>query len=156
MKVILHEHPSIPRLYATRDGRLFVELTHSPDGRGYPLVRVNGRLVRRHTVVAETFLGPRPHGHVVRHKNGMPGDDRPGNLRWGSQAENCADTVAHQRSTRGEQNARHKLTATQASAIKSRRASGESGRSLAREFCISEQTIADIHHGRTWSWLEAR
>ena len=46
-------------------------------------------------LVAGAFLGPRAEGHVVRHKNGNPTDDRAANLCYGTQGDNNRDAVAH-------------------------------------------------------------
>jgi DNA-binding XRE family transcriptional regulator len=55
---------------------------------------------------------------------------------------------------RGKYQHSAKLTEEQAREIKYRRAAGEGGASLAREFSISQQTICCIHKGRQWAWLE--
>jgi hypothetical protein len=158
MKIDLHPHPSVPGLFLTRDGRVFRELAGYTDTNGYRCIHVQSgtgknQIIRRHTLIAETFVGPRPHGQGVRHRDGNPANDLPTNLEWGTQAENTADTVRHGRSTRGERNARAKLTEAEARAIKQRRAAGESGKSLATEFNTSQATICDIQARRTWAWL---
>ncbi|WP_026931183.1 NUMOD4 motif-containing HNH endonuclease [Glycomyces tenuis] len=70
------------------------------DACGYPLVvltDVDGRRRTRrvHTLVAEAFHGPRPHGMQVRHLNGVPADCRAENLAWGTASENIHDQVSH-------------------------------------------------------------
>lgn len=143
----------------TPDGRVFEELSPHSDSAEYPIVKVRnsktGRVaVRRHSLMADAFFGPRPtQQSVVRHLNGMPGDDRENNIAWGTQAENCADTVEHGRSTRGARNARAKITEAQAREIKRRRLAGESGSVLATEFGISQTTVCNIVAGATWAWL---
>lgn len=64
---------------------------------GYARVRIGGRIFSRARLVCEAFRGPPPPAAVVRHLNGRPDDDRPGNLRWGTAAENAADRVRHGR-----------------------------------------------------------
>jgi DNA-binding transcriptional regulator YiaG len=151
--VVLYEHPSHPGLFLTKDGRAFRELPASPSDNGYRTIKIGRETIRRHTLMAETFVGPRPPGQGVRHIDGDPGNDHPDNLAWGTQAENMADAIRQGTFTRGDRNGMARLTEEQAREIKRRRAAGESGRSLAREFNISEQTVALINTGKQWSWL---
>jgi hypothetical protein len=48
-----------------------------------------------HSLVAEAFLGPRPRGLDVRHKNGRHGECQVSNLEYGTRGENQFDQVAH-------------------------------------------------------------
>ena len=68
-----------------RGGYLVVALTR--DG------RTSTKAV--HVLVAAAFLGPRPPGMQVRHREGNPLDARLVNLAYGTPAENAADKVAH-------------------------------------------------------------
>jgi hypothetical protein len=52
-------------------------------GRGF------NRLV--HRMVALTFIGPCPEGEEVLHINGVPDDNRPSNLKYGTRSENMKD-----------------------------------------------------------------
>jgi hypothetical protein len=61
---------------------------------GYGILIVRGNSVKTCWMVADAFLGPRPDGAVVRHGPGGASDDRPVNLRYGTQAENIGDSVA--------------------------------------------------------------
>lgn len=62
---------------------------------GYPMVTLyfdgRRRVFPVHTLVALAFYGPRPAGHVVRHLNDVPWDNRLVNLSYGTYAENEAD-----------------------------------------------------------------
>lgn len=62
----------------------------------YPTVvlgRGNTRTV--HSLVAEAFIGPRPIGQEVRHKNGNRADPRAENLCYGTRLDNINDARAH-------------------------------------------------------------
>lgn len=48
-----------------------------------------------HYLIAITFLGPRPRGKEILHKNGISTDNRVDNLRYGTSKENAADKYAH-------------------------------------------------------------
>lgn len=152
------QHPTKPDLWITPDGRVFQELPASPDSFGYAQISVGGRgqkrAIRRHILVCETFHGVRQGRAVVRHKNGVPGDDHKDNLMWGTQAENCADTVAHGKSTKGMRNAQALLTDANVREIKQRLRDGESQRQIAESFGIRQPTVSDIKRGLTWSHIE--
>jgi hypothetical protein len=54
------------------------------------------RRVFVHTLVLETFVGPRPPGRQCRHLNGESLDNRwPENLCWGTPRENADDRIRH-------------------------------------------------------------
>jgi hypothetical protein len=57
----------------------------------------NGRRESRsfHSLVAETFHGPRPPVLQVRHLDGNSLNNHPSNLRYGTAAENGLDRVEH-------------------------------------------------------------
>lgn len=54
-----------------------------------------------HRLVCRAFNGPPPFlGAVVRHLNGIPNDNRPDNLMWGTVKENTADMMRHREERR--------------------------------------------------------
>lgn len=85
------------RPYRGDDGPRF--LSPSPGKGGYLKVALQGsagsRTVFVHRLVAAAFHGPCPEGHEVRHLNGDRLDNTPGNLTYGTSADNKADMVAH-------------------------------------------------------------
>lgn len=156
----LKENSSRPGVFVSPDGRVFVEVKAALWEFGYYGFKIPGGgtrgpiSVRRHTIIAETYKGPRPFpGAQVRHLNGKHGDDRPANLKWGTAKENGLDTIRHGRSTRGERNPRYKLTEKQVREIK-RRLKNESVSELAVEFGVAAPTISNIKTGDTWGWLK--
>jgi hypothetical protein len=48
-----------------------------------------------HLVVLAAWVGPAPHGLEALHRDGDPGNNRLGNLRWGTRSENQYDQVRH-------------------------------------------------------------
>lgn len=147
----MKKHPTIKDVYATEDGRVFLEIGTSPSHGGYHYCSQIKQ--RRHVIVCETFHGPRPDGMVVRHLNGKHWDDRPENLIWGTQAENCQDTVRHGNSTQGRRNAQAKLGPDDVMEIRNRWAAGESPTLLASEYGVKPPSIHDMVRGRTWTHL---
>lgn len=90
-------------------------------------------------LVLTTFDKPRPPGLVVRHLDDDDTNDCLTNLVWGTYADNANDR---------RHNTPILLTPAQALIIRARRAAGETGAALAREFSVSQQTVCDIHKGR--------
>lgn len=64
-----------------------------PDGNGYPVVKVKGRIRYIHRLLAEAFI-PNPQGFPwVLHANDVSDDNRLENLRWGTPQMNVQDAV---------------------------------------------------------------
>lgn len=60
------------------------------------LSRPGARVTKRvHVLVLTAFVGPRPTGHLVRHLDGDPSNNRLSNLAWGTSSENNHDQVRH-------------------------------------------------------------
>lgn len=69
-------------------------------------------------LVASAFIGPRPPGLLVLHGDGDGMHNAAPNLRYGTQVENMADSLAHGTLARGEDFARSKLTDQKAAAAR--------------------------------------
>jgi hypothetical protein len=86
------------QVVSLRSGDRLVRKLHI-DACGYLRVsfKVGDRTANRrvHSLVAEAFVGPRPDGMVVRHLDGNQLNNRPANLRYGTQAENAQDMLIH-------------------------------------------------------------
>lgn len=125
---------------------------------GYYCVRLSvdgkGRTRPVHRLVAEAFLGEPPRGRrQVLHGNGDPLDNSLSNLRYGSQAENLMDRVAHGTSTRGNC---HNAILTDAVIPSIRRAvaAGDPQAVVAERFGVSVSTIAHVIRGDSWHWVK--
>jgi hypothetical protein len=98
-----------------------------------------------HSLVLETFVGPRPPGMEARHINGNHLDNRLTNLRWGTKKENEADRVAHDRG------AFSKLTARLVRDMRERYDRGEvTVNQLAAEGGVSEHAIINALTYKSW------
>ncbi|AKL88202.1 hypothetical protein GMA3_25 [Gordonia phage GMA3] len=51
--------------------------------------------ISAHTLIAMVFIGERPPGYDVCHKNGIPSDNRVENLYYGTKSQNQLDSVRH-------------------------------------------------------------
>jgi len=84
------------RALSVRSGQL---LTLTVAGNGYFVVTLSwkGVDVKRtiHSMVAEAFIGIRPDGTEVRHKNGTRLDCRAENIHYGTSTENSQDSIRH-------------------------------------------------------------
>jgi hypothetical protein len=111
------------------------------------------RRVRVHLLVLTAFAGPPPDGAVCRHLDGNPANNRRGNLVWGTQAENAADTAAHGRSLRGTRAHSNKLTEQDVRDIRRLFREGVGRREVAARFGIHAKHADGIRAGRFWGWL---
>lgn len=153
MLIDVTPHPTHEGIYVSPEGEIYRRLSASLGAGGYHTVKIGkGGTVRRHTLMLESFKGP-ANGRLTRHLDGNPGNDSVGNLEWGTQKENGGDSIKHGTTTRGEKNARAKITASNVLEIRGRLATGESICSLAREFLVSDTCIHDLRAKRTWGWL---
>lgn len=58
------------------------------NARGYDRVRIQGKLVYVHRMIAEAFISNPDNKPEVNHKNGNKRDNRASNLEWCTRAEN--------------------------------------------------------------------
>jgi hypothetical protein len=112
-----------------------------------------------HRVAWELTNGPIPAGLVVLHSCDTRNCVRPSHLSTGTQRDNMADMDRKGRrrtgASVGADNGGAKLTAVQVREIRSRRASGETIRALAKEFEMSVPAVSLISRGLTWKTSES-
>lgn len=89
-------------------------------------------------------------GNHVHHKNEIPWDNRPSNLEIKSPKDH------HSHHSTGESHPGSKLTESDVKDILSRLKAGETGRSLANEYGVSETTISMIKNGNNWAHIGDR
>ena len=102
-----------------------------------------------HSLVAEAFIGPRPDGCVIRHRDGDPSNNRLDNLVYGTQSDNLRDCYLSYDGVAGS----GKLHANDVQEIRRRLKTGESQISIAEAFGVSRSAINHIHKGRTYKYL---
>jgi len=162
--IIYRPIPGFPDYRVGDDGSVWSQKTGNHHWKRLrPAVRLGGRLqviLRKdgashsrlvHHLVLEAFIGPRPPGMECAHWDGDAGNCRLSNLRWATHTDNERDKFRHGTDSRGERNARAKLTWEQVREIRTRYATGdETQEKLAREFDVSFQLISLIVKRGIW------
>lgn len=128
------------------DGRIKLPTT-SRDGTLVVNLYANGRNCVRavHTLVAGAFLGPRPAGHMVVHKDNDPTNCHAVNLSY--------QPLSRREPRWASERGRYlvgKLTQARAAEIRRRALAGELTRNLAEEFGVSSALVSNIKHGVKW------
>ena len=144
-------------LFATEEGTLWrVRQAKTHIERGYPRLAVTPhrlgpdqtRLVRVHLLVADAHLGRKPSGHVTRHLDGNPLNNRADNLTYGTMAENMADRDRHGRTQRGADHAAASLTDADVADIRERYARGDRVTDIAADHAISSGHASNLATGK--------
>lgn len=166
--------PGFPDYAITRDGRVWSKPRttshgHKRKGRwlkpnimadGYVHITLNlnkkSYVVKIHRLVLEAFMGSCPPGMEARHLNGLRGDNKLGNLCWGTKKENWKDRRKHgnMNSPKGETNGQAKLKEKQVReiyAIYHNKIYNQY--SLAEMFSVSVMTICRIVNKKSWKHL---
>ena len=129
-------------------------LKSSLTGNGYPAVELcrngTGKTTSVHSIVAASFLGPRPPDKEVAHRDGNKENPKLSNLRYATCTENQADKIPHGKTAHGERNGLAKLTAGAVITIRERLNVGETGRAVAKDFGITPANVSQIKLRRTW------
>jgi len=135
----------ILRPFPDKDGYYYVVLT-------VPGERYTARI---HRLVAESFLGLRPDGLQVNHKDGVKTNNCLENLEYVTQSENQlhAFRLGLQCKPFGENNAAAKLTEDDVHEIRRLRGR-KTGVAIAALFNVSPATISLILTGQRWGYLK--
>jgi len=114
-----------------------------------------------HRLVAQAFNGPAPFERaMVLHHDDVPANNTPGNLYWGTHAENVADARLNRRrpdrkrnrgAQPGEENSSAVLTEDQVRRIKGMLGLGLCDACIARLHGVRKETIYAIAKRRTWT-----
>jgi hypothetical protein len=109
------------------------------------------KTVSAHKVIAMTFLGECPNGHVICHSNGNKRDNRTENLRYGTPYENSMDRKNHGTHLVGSKIGTSVLDEETVLHIKKGLSFGVTISELARIFKIGRTTIKRIQTKETWA-----
>lgn len=119
------------------------EFGGSRGGQGYGVVGRNGKLVATHRLAYETWVGPIPEGHVVRHKCDNRPCINPDHLETGTRADNNRDTAE-----RGGHAGRRKLSDDDVFDVLWLSGLGATYGAIARAFGVSAVQVSNICRGK--------
>lgn len=130
----------------------------APTGANYPQVSayaVGEKQKRRtvHSLVAEAFLGPKPDGLHVCHRDNDRWNNRPSNLRYGTVSSNQMDRIEHGTSNRGTANGQSRFTNAEVLEIVQLGKGGMSAREIGLRMGRTRESVRNILNGRNWGWL---
>jgi hypothetical protein len=150
-----------------RNPRTETIMTPSDNGKGYQQVclflgrsnKPRTKTVGVHRAVAVAFLGPRPEGSHVNHKDGDKRNNSVENLEYVTPKENVRHAYANglvtkESKVRGAIKAaatRRRLTEVQVRDLLNRAASGESRKALAAAFGLHENHLSQIVRGAIYA-----
>lgn len=147
---LLNKEPRTCTKY-TRQGYMAISLMKPEGGHTHKFV---------HVLVAETFIGERPMGYCVNHKDGIKTNNYVSNLEYVTHSDNLKHAYSlglRGRNTfyRGDCNASSKLTENQVRSIKKKLKKYKRGmcKELGKEYGILTSTISAIKRGENWGWL---
>jgi len=120
--------------------------TGQTNGAGYGLLLRDGRTRLAHRIVWELENGPIPEGNLVRHMCDNPACVNPAHLRLGTQRDNMRDRLISAR----VHYAGVKLTADDVVNIVDLYKKGETQKSIAKRYGVSEPTVSGIMRGLCW------
>lgn len=126
---------------------------------GYPRIqyRRDGHrfIVPVHRWVALSFIGPRPPGATINHRDGVKTNNRAENLEYVTVAENCRHAVRMGLSPTGERHHAARLSAADVAVCRDAyRARTVTLNDLAARYGVSESTVRRAVRGDTWTVID--
>lgn len=109
--------------------------------------------MRVHCLVATAFLGPKPEGAEINHKDRNRQNNRDTNLEYLTHPKNVEHSKLSENWIRGENNGQAKIGESDVIMARHAYSEGRSFASLAREFGVSDAAIRDAITGVNWNHL---
>lgn len=149
-------YPHIDGIYVSKDGRVFSSISAKErkqykTNSGYLCVHAEyGKNKTVHSMVLETWSGPRPKDFEASHLNGIKTDNRLSNLKWCSRSENQFHRVAHGTDNRGEKHPLAILSKKDFPAILRLIERGKTQKEVGEIFGVCTGSINSFLKGRSW------
>jgi len=145
---------------ATEDGQIWSHhsnkfLKQSPKNQyGHLAVWVDGETIHTHTLMLETYIGPRPKGMVGCHLDGNRINNKKSNLAYATTKENMRHKQIHGTWQRGSNGSNSVLKESDVKHIRHEYLCvGVSQRKIAEGYGIKQCTVSAIIHRRIWGHL---
>ncbi len=111
------------------------------------------KTVMIHCLVADAFIGVRPEGTEVNHKDGDKSHNHFANLEYVTPSQNSLHRHRILKMQLGDRHWRSKLTATDIPRIRLLIEQGRSLASIGREYSVNSGAIHHVKSGHTWSHI---
>ncbi|MES2287668.1 MAG: HNH endonuclease [Bacteroidota bacterium] len=108
------------------------------------------RAVGIHVLVADAYIGKKPIGMVVRHKDNNKKNNHPNNLCYGTHQDNATDRVVSGGYAQGENHSRSRFTKKQVLTILKLRKQRIKTRVIAQKFSTCTAVIEGIIYNKTY------
>jgi hypothetical protein len=141
---------------ATYAGRL---LKVRPNPKGYlyvfPSAQGKRRVLYIHSLVAKAFIGPRPEGYEVNHRDGDKTNNTRANLEYVTGTDNIRHGFAEGLivSPKGTAHGMAILTVDEVKAIREMARQGRSQRSIAIAFGVAQGTVSAVILRKHWAHI---
>lgn len=121
---------------------------------GYGRVCFATKEIRLNKITCEAWHGARPsNDHMVLHSCGNRACWAGEHLRWGTAQENQDDRINDGTKVFGDKASWSRLTTEQVIEIRERHRAGVSMYQLAKEYDVTDVSIGNIIHRRTWKHI---
>lgn len=110
--------------------------------------------VRHHQLVARAFIGPRPIGMVINHKDGVKTNNHVDNLEYCTPKENRDHAKIHRLYVSGTRCSWSKLSEEAVMLARKCYETGMSFAQLARAFGVSKRAMQFAIKGKSWAYAE--
>lgn len=103
-----------------------------------------------HHLVAAAFLGPRPEGMIVNHKNSNRLDNRSENLEYTTQSKNVSQAFDHGNAKHGIKHPNRKYTLRDVDRVRSLLKTETNRAKIARQLKVSRYFVDRLYQNKSW------